>query len=384
MITLITGTPGAGKTLYMVSELAKNKEFQGRKVFVDGIKGLKLDNIEPFPDGCGVLNMHEWAKEEEYHGSVFVIDEAQRVFPPRSSNSKAPDLVEFLHVHRHFGLDIYLITQMPARIDKNVRDLVGAHYHIHKNPLGFRVKYYWDYCANNPRSEAKNGQRSVYRLDKSVFKLYESAQIHTKVKTPKSKVRWIIPAVLCGMVYFGMDSYKKLSGMAEKKESADKVAASPAAAGGGSSQDLSGAVSQQKQQLDESFKNVNGGYSLTLEMFKPTIPEMVESKPIYDGVRQVAAFEYATACIQNGKSCNCYSEQATKIREIGRDLCMEYVRDGLPFNPYKQKQQQQQENVQQVMQPESGSGSGGGSVLALSGREKYLPTPKFGDGPSAQ
>ena len=169
MITLITGTPGAGKTLYMVSELAKNKEFQGRKVFVDGIKGLKLDNIEPFPDGCGVLNMHEWAKEEEYHGSVFVIDEAQRVFPPRSSNSKAPDLVEFLHVHRHFGLDIYLITQMPARIDKNVRDLVGAHYHIHKNPLGFRVKYYWDYCANNPRSEAKNGQRSVYRLDKKRF-----------------------------------------------------------------------------------------------------------------------------------------------------------------------------------------------------------------------
>ena len=161
---------------------------------------------------------------------------------------------------------------------------------------------------------------------KAFFKLYESAQIHTKVKTPKSKVRWIIPAVLCGMVYFGIDSYKKLSGMAEKKESADKVAAAPAAAGGGSSQDLSGAVSQQRQQLDESFKNVNGGYSLAPEMFKPTIPEMAESKPIYDGVRQVAAFEYATACIQNGKSCNCYSEQATKIREISRDLCMEYVR----------------------------------------------------------
>ena len=65
MITLITGTPGAGKTLYMVSELAKNKEFQGRKVFVDGIKGLKLDNIEPF---FGWLRRIEYARMGERSG----------------------------------------------------------------------------------------------------------------------------------------------------------------------------------------------------------------------------------------------------------------------------------------------------------------------------
>ena len=41
MITLITGSPGAGKTLYMVSMLAKNKEFEGRRIFVDGIPDLR-------------------------------------------------------------------------------------------------------------------------------------------------------------------------------------------------------------------------------------------------------------------------------------------------------------------------------------------------------
>ena len=148
MITLITGSPGAGKTLYMVSMLAKNKEFEGRRIFVDGIPDLKIDNVEPFPEGCGIHNLHEWVKDEDYQGAIFVVDEAQRFFPPRSSNSKAPELVEFLHVHRHYAIDLYLITQMPARIDKNVRDLVGAHYHIQKNRLGGRSKLYWDYCAN--------------------------------------------------------------------------------------------------------------------------------------------------------------------------------------------------------------------------------------------
>ncbi|WP_228764318.1 zonular occludens toxin domain-containing protein [Neisseria meningitidis] len=42
-----------------------------------------------------------------------------------------------MHVHRHSGIDIILITQMPQRIDKHVRDLVGAHYHIHKTRWAF-------------------------------------------------------------------------------------------------------------------------------------------------------------------------------------------------------------------------------------------------------
>jgi zonula occludens toxin family protein len=228
MITLITGSPGSGKTLRMVSELAKTKEFEGRKIFVDGITGLKLGNIEPFPDGHGIADMHIWAKDPEYHGSVFVIDEAQRFFPKRSSNSKVPELLEFLHVHRHYGLDIYIITQMPTRIDKTVCDLVGAHYHIHKNRLGFRMQYYWDYCATSPKTESRHAQASVYRLDKNAFKLYESAQIHTKVKQPKSKVRWIIPLALCSAVYFSMGSYDKFVALSSSGKTGQSPAPSPA------------------------------------------------------------------------------------------------------------------------------------------------------------
>ena len=212
MITLITGSPGAGKTLYMVSMLAKNKEFEGRRIFVDGIPDLKIENVEPFPEGCGIHNLHEWIKDEDYQGAIFVVDEAQRFFPPRSSNSKAPELVEFLHVHRHYAIDLYLITQMPARIDKNVRDLVGAHYHIQKNRLGGRSKLYWDYCANNPRAEVRNAHASIYKMDKSVFNLYKSAVEHTKIKQPKTRWLWGVPLAVVVAVFSAISAFNQLFG----------------------------------------------------------------------------------------------------------------------------------------------------------------------------
>ena len=43
MLYLYTGVPGAGKTLYAVSNLVKRKDFKDRPIFVDGIKDLDHD-----------------------------------------------------------------------------------------------------------------------------------------------------------------------------------------------------------------------------------------------------------------------------------------------------------------------------------------------------
>ena len=149
MITLITGVPGSGKTLSVVSDLAKNvkKEWADRKIFTHGIPDLTIPT-EKIPEGHDIKDMNVWLQYPENNGSVVIIDEAQNIFPPRSAGSKTPELVEWLHIHRHSGVDIILITQMPGRIDKQVRDLVGAHYHIHKTPLGVRMRYFWDYCVS--------------------------------------------------------------------------------------------------------------------------------------------------------------------------------------------------------------------------------------------
>lgn len=367
MITLITGVPGSGKTLMAVSDLAKkvDKEWAGRKIFIHGIPELTIPT-EPIPDGYTIQDMHVWLKKHENNGSVVVIDEAQNIFPPRSAGSKTPEIVEWLHVHRHSGVDIILITQMPGRIDKQVRDLVGAHYHIHKTPLGVRMRYFWDYCENNPRTGMKNARPEVYKFDKKAFGLYKSAEIHTKVKTPKSRVLWVIPIAL---VVFGMTSYMGYSLLSGLGSSEKDVAENSS---------LSSVVEVKSDDVKKSVKDKsvmagqeiggqiapNQNKNLTEDMLKPKIEGMVESKPLYDQIRQVKQFEYPVACISGGKSgCSCYSSQGTVIKEIDKKTCNDYVRNGLPFNPYKENSRDVVQNAN--VQPMSDDS---GQVLSLGGK----------------
>lgn len=103
-------------------------------------------------------------------------------------------------------------------------------------------------------------------------------------------------------------------------------------------------------------------------MLKPTVEGLVESKPIYDNVRQVKQLEYPVACISGGNSgCSCYSSQGSAIKEIDKKTCNEYVKNGLPFNPYKEKRNElsNSEVVEKpsVSKPDS-------SVLVMGGKSQ--------------
>lgn len=367
MITLITGVPGSGKTLMAVSDLSKkvDKEWAGRKIFIHGIPELTIPT-EPIPDGHTIKDMHVWLKKPENNGSVVVIDEAQNIFPPRSAGSKTPEIVEWLHVHRHSGVDIILITQMPGRIDKQVRDLVGAHYHIHKTPLGVRMRYFWDYCENNPKSGMKNARPEVYKFDKKAFGLYKSAEIHTKVKTPKSRVLWVIPVALIVFGFTSYMGYSLLSGLGSS-EKADSENSSVSSFVDVSSDDLKKTVKDKSVVAGQEMGGriaPSQNKNLTEEMLKPTIEGMVESKPLYDQIRQVKQIEYPVACISGGKSgCSCYSSQGTVIKEIDKKTCKDYVKNGMPFNPYKENSRDfvQNANVKQM-------NDDSGQVLSLGGK----------------
>lgn len=367
MITLITGVPGSGKTLSVVSDLAKKvkKEWAGRKIFTHGIPELTIPT-EKIPEGHTINDMNVWLQYPENNGSVVIIDEAQNIFPPRSSGSKTPELVEWLHVHRHSGVDIILITQMPGRIDKQVRDLVGAHYHIHKTPLGVRMRYFWDYCENSPKSGMKNARPEVYKFDKKAFGLYKSAEIHTKVKTPKSRVLWVIPLAL---VVFGITAYMGYSllsglGSSEKAVSENSSVSSVVEA---PSDDFKKSVKDKSVMAGQEIGGQiapSQNKNLTEEMLKPKIDGLVESKPLYDSIRQVKQLEYPVACISGGKSgCSCYSSQGTVIKEIDKKTCNDYAKNGMPFNPYKENSRDVVQNANvQPMNDDSGQ------VVSLGGK----------------
>lgn len=349
MLYLYTGVPGAGKTLYAVSNLVKRKDFKDRPIFVDGIKDLDHDKINYFdiPEGESIQTWPKWAPP----GAIIVVDECQRIFRPRPSGSKVPDYVAELETHRHRGLDFILITQHPRLIDVHLRGLIEHHTHLGKTNLGLRRKMEWTTGgAKDPESRAniREALISVYRLDKSVYGLYKSAEVHTKIRTKKSKLLMLFPLALC-LVGYGVWSFTgfwgKFSGEGEKAKTASTTQTAQA-------QTQTSAVSASKPVSNGQYPKAETKPEepkkphLSEEDYQPRIAERPETAPIYDGMNKaVKAMPWPAACIKAENRCTCYTDQGTKIKDIGKQTCLNYVKDGLPFNPYKVQTTQTAENA---------------------------------------
>lgn len=342
MLYLYTGVPGAGKTLYAVSNLVKRKDFKERPIFVDGIKDLDHDKINYFdiPDGETIQTWPKWAPP----GSIIVIDECQRVFRPRPSGSKVPDYVSELETHRHRGLDFILITQHPRLIDVHLRGLIEHHTHLGKTNLGIRRKLEWTTGgAKDPDSRAniREALVSVYKLDKSVYGLYKSAEVHTKIRTGRSKLLILLPLCFC-IIGYGIWSFtgfwSKFSGEYQQKLNQQQVKQAQTIK---SDQNQIQAASEPV--LSGQYASMNNASDLKLdsrsylseEDYKPRIDGQPHTAPIYDSLNKaVKTMPYPVACVKNANRCTCYTDQGTPIKELRKSQCLDYVANGI-YNPYK-------------------------------------------------
>lgn len=204
MITLETGVPGAGKTLYCVDKLlrplvgavVKQEDENGqlvevKRVIYSNINGLLLDHEKIGPDELN--SWHKWAKP----GSIIVYDEIQKPWPLAPSGSKVPDCIQALETHRHMGVDFIVLTQHPMLIHANVVRLVGRHLHVRRmGNMGFAVVYEWDSCSKTLLY--KNAlSKAAYKYSKAVFELYKSAEAHTKM--PR-KIPSLVYGVVIGLI----------------------------------------------------------------------------------------------------------------------------------------------------------------------------------------
>ncbi|HDR8990116.1 TPA: hypothetical protein QDA93_002735 [Burkholderia vietnamiensis] len=204
-ITLITGTPGSGKTLYAVSMLRREIE-SGRRLLVRGIRGLALDH-ELLADE-DVRRWPELVKPQD----ILVVDECQDVWPTVSVGTKPTDDIAKLNVHRHMGVDIWVITQHPNLINKSLRNLVGRHIHVRRMlGMNWAIVYQWD-SARNPGSGFRDAVKSRWSYPKDVFNLYTSAEVHTKPKGVVPKVLWVLPVAIVAAVVFAWRGFHSVSG----------------------------------------------------------------------------------------------------------------------------------------------------------------------------
>ena len=189
MITLFTGSPGAGKTASMVDFLSKLPG--DRPIFVDGLEGLTLPHT--------VVDSNNWHTELP-DGAILVIDEVQRVWRPRASGAAVPKSVSELETHRHRGIDIFCTTQGPRLIDANVRSLIGRHVHIRDTGVMGRYWYEWPECNDGLLWKVCLNKHK-FSLPKSAFSLYKSASVHTVPVRGVPRILYIVAALALALIF---------------------------------------------------------------------------------------------------------------------------------------------------------------------------------------
>lgn len=355
MLTLITGTPGAGKTAWTVQELTRLPS--QRKLYIHGIPELKIAHepiyclselcehcrslthlVEKAPvyDSFGVCIQEGYQCIEEInkpgqpvylveewpdwasHGSLIVIDEVQRVWRPAT---KLPDEIAALETHRHKGLDFWLISQGPHLFHSNIRLLIGRHIHLVDAWRG-RKEYEFAECRQNVNSRSDAVERP-YKLPKHIFGMYKSASIHTKINHRKPLSYYLMLGAIAMTVLLAVNAYRRFSAKFEQP------AAKPVEAVATAGPEARARAEAPGPDAATASQGNNGGYP----DFKPTIPGVPESAPAYLPLLQVKAVPLLVGCVQNKDKCNCYTAQGT-IYPTTPVYCAETVK-GHRFNPYQ-------------------------------------------------
>lgn len=379
MITLITGTPGSGKTMWIVSELVKlfssTLSIFGqiavylkispapkpvtRDVFVHGIPDLDFgvpytqvycrsdlcdvcqsQAVVSIPEPlfnqfgecvnfleieaaetrqssiCYVENWQEWAAD----GSLIILDEVQRIWRPRSAGSAVPPEISALETHRHKGIDFWLISQSPKLLEMNIRRLVGRHIHLVASWKG-RAQYEWPECHENTASTAGAVSRP-YVLKKSIFTKYKSASVHTKLEKRPPIAIYVIAIAAVLLIWLGNDIYSRHSAPEPESPKIDQQQPSPT--------NLNTTVQSVIPAGQTKFQSNSFD-------FTPRVKSRAETAPAYDGMVKVQSVPFPETCsawtTETEKHCRCLTDQHTPY-DMPYSQCVAYARHEV-YNPYR-------------------------------------------------
>lgn len=326
MITLLTGLPGNGKTLFALWHIKQKAEKEQREVYYHNIKDLTLPWTPFEPE--------RWMDLPK--GSIIVIDECQFIFPKKPNGSKLPEHYEQLAVHRHGGFDIYLITQHPTLLDIFVRQLVGQHFHtVRKFGLQRSTVFEWSAC--NPAPQNPSSQKSAIPLKwpypKEVFGYYKSAEVHTVKRQIPAKIFLALLLVVCvlGAGYWSLNRYQHRFDKQKGSEVVATTQAQPAAPAGPVPAPVAAPAPVQPP-----FDPVADAKHY-VEMQTPRIAGLPQTAPKYDPLTVPRRVPVPAACIQIGSvrdaqqgkeiKCKCFTQQGTPM-DVEFNMCIQFARNG--------------------------------------------------------
>lgn len=245
-ITLITGANGHGKGQVIIKEILRlqdendklEKDGKPRRRIFANIHGIneppqkQLKDVQkipsdkiffgkqdkddmPPPNDCWLPNV----------GDIFIYDECQNIdWIKQKAGALSNDIrVTSMEEHRHWGLDIYLLTQSPNYIHSHIFGLVSPHWYVER-PLGvpFTNVFIFNKAQKTPESPTVKNRADDQKqiiLGKKYGQYYKSSAEHNMKSTIPLKVKIAVVAFLLSIAYtvykFSQTKYAKDSDKSE-------------------------------------------------------------------------------------------------------------------------------------------------------------------------
>lgn len=207
MITVLSGVPGSGKTYRAVYLVTKHKD---QSKILHNIDSLKIGTqLHEYITGNGIsstldLFRRSWHENnKDLYGYLIVIDEAQTLFPKQFKDT---DVIAFFDLHRHYGIDIILITQDSKKVCYDIVCLAELQFRAvssASNPVPGTFLY---------RQEVggESVGRSFLIKSKNIFNLYKSTNDHSSSISNVGRI--YITLALIAALGFGIGLYKWFAG----------------------------------------------------------------------------------------------------------------------------------------------------------------------------
>ena len=190
----------------------------------------KLDQLDP------VAEFFSYSYQERYKEGkpslVYVIDEAQVFFRKGQEKAlKEKEVYRYFEYHRHWGQDIYLVTQNLKKLPSDISYL--PEYIVYAVPrvrsLGPGFRYHWMASGERVKTE-------VRWPDQAVFALYKSMDVaeQEKIKNPVLKTVGMLLAASAVVLFYGFSYVSNRFG-GEEQTAPPSSASAPGVSPGASS-----------------------------------------------------------------------------------------------------------------------------------------------------
>ena len=330
MLTLITGTPGSGKSLYAVSLIEKyveenhklaQKGEPTRAIYAD-IDGLVMDGVLPAPDDYRTCP----------DGSVLFYDEIQQRKEFKDSRG-SNDVVDSLQVHRHRGFDIYGITQFPSLLHQHFRAVVGQHFHLHRGwGMPSATVYLWAYVILNPnhRSNKAIAERNFrFNYPKRLYSYYKSATKHThKMRIPPKFI--FLAFFILAALYLCIRSMTGHNFLVDVMSGEKAREPLPAAKPQTVAQAQPGTTTSTSTAVPIAGSPVLTTTAQPQFSYDPSKPYEVDYAAMQRTPTQLPQF---SGCMQLAAKCKCYTQQGS-ILDVSIADCKRVITGDMPFNPF--------------------------------------------------